>query len=117
LALPGEHVLLGVGNTVAGGISGESTDGLVLRPIDVGVGMVRRGVERGQLHGEVLAALTGVSGDERRGKQRRSGTGIGGAVRRVRRENSDGQGFDGSVKHAEADAQAGLAGTSEDLAK
>ena len=117
LALQRKHVFLGVGNAVGGGISRESTDGFVLRPIDVWVGMARRGVERRQLHREVLAALTSGSGEERSGEQRRSGTGVGGAVRRVRAENSDGERFDGGVKRAEASAQAGLPGTSEDLAE
>ena len=57
--------------------------------------------------------LTGGSGNERRGKQRRSRAGIRGAVGRVRAEDSDGESFNCGVKRAEAGTHAGLARASE----
>src|SRR5271166_1445154 len=79
--------------------------------------MARRGIERRQLHREILTALASGRGDEWRGKQWRRGTGIGCAVGRVCAENSNRERFDGRVKHAETGAQAGLSGTSQDLAE
>ena len=58
LALDREHVLFGVGNTIADGISRDAADGLVLRPIDVGIGMAARGVQGREVTGNMPEILS-----------------------------------------------------------
>ena len=80
--------------------------------------MAAGGVQRREGDGKILAEIVSIgSGDEWVGKQRWSGTAVGGAVGSVGGEDSEGEGFDGGVIHSEAGAKTGLAGTAEELAE
>jgi hypothetical protein len=76
--------------------------------------MARRGVQGRKLNRKILAHILTVGRrNEWRGKQRRSGAGIGGSIRRVRAADADRQRFDGGVEHAIAGPDAGLADLAE----
>src|ERR1700723_623457 len=116
LPLEGDHVLLGIRNAVVDRIRRDATDRNVLRPVDVRVGVTAGGVQGREGHRKILAQRLAIGGsDERVGKLGWSGTTVGGSVGSVGREDSDGEGLDGRVIHAEAGANAGFAWTAEDF--
>src|ERR1700722_4179295 len=116
LALQRKHVLLGVRNAIADRIRRDAADGNVLRPVECGIGMAGRTVQRRKGHREVLAEILLIgSSNEWIGKSRRSGARVRGSVRSVGRENSDGERFDGCVVEAETGAKTGLRGTAKNL--
>ncbi len=57
LALDGEHPLFGVRRAVVDVVAGNAADGLEVAPVDVGVGVAARGVERREGVGEGLAIV------------------------------------------------------------
>ena len=84
-------------------ISRNAADRLVGGPVDVRIGIAARRVERRELVREGLAVVGSVGcADERRCKERRLGTGVGRAIRSVRRQHADRGCIDGSVELAEA---------------
>ena len=72
LPLDREHPLLGVGRAVVDVVSGNAADRLVGAPVDVGIGIAARRIQRGKRVGKGLAIVLPVGcGNERRREERR----------------------------------------------
>ncbi len=99
-------------------VSRDAADRLVGAPVDIGVGIAARRVERSKRVGKGLAVVLSVGcGDERRGEERRRGAGVGGAIRRVGGEHADRERIDRGVEIAKAGADAGRSRRAQNLAR
>ena len=99
-------------------IARDTADRLIGSPVDVGIGVAARRVQRSKRVREGLTiVLAARRGNERGREQRRSWAGIGRAVGRIGRQYTDGEGIDRSEEISKTGSDAGSARPAEQLSK
>src|ERR1700735_5199304 len=99
-------------------IAGNAADRLKGAPVEVGIRMTARGIQRSERIGKRLPIVRAIRGpDKRRREQRFFWTCVGRSIRRVGRQHSNRERIDGGVEIAEAGAHAGGSRGAQDLAQ
>ena len=106
LPLDREGPLLGVRRGVVDVVAGDAADGFVGSPVYVCIRLLPRGTERRKGVGERLPVILAAVGVDERRREERLLVGVGGAVRSIGSEHTDGERVDGGVELAEACANA-----------